>query len=81
MGPVAWERCMQRKMFVSFLAGGPRSRALQHEEEADRFEAQYNFRFEEPGANELATFPRPVGGALEGSARQPVPPHPPCFAF
>jgi hypothetical protein len=36
-------------------------------EEADRYEARYNFRFEEPGGKTIATYPR---GAGEGLRRE-----------
>lgn len=31
---------------------------LEQEDEADRFEAKYNFRYEEPEANEIVTYGR-----------------------
>ena len=40
----------------------------EQDEAADRFEAEYNFRFEEPGANELMAYPR--AHQVEGSMRK-----------
>ena len=39
---------------------------LHQDDEADRYEAKYNFRYEEPDANQVTTFGRNV----EGSMRQ-----------
>ncbi|EAR96396.3 KRI1 family carboxy-terminal protein (macronuclear) [Tetrahymena thermophila SB210] len=37
---------------------------LEEDDEADRFEAKYNFRYEEPGANEVVTYGRKVQDSL-----------------
>ncbi|KAL4456193.1 hypothetical protein ABPG74_014154 [Tetrahymena malaccensis] len=37
---------------------------LEEEDEADRFEAKYNFRYEEPGANEVVTYGRKAQDSL-----------------
>lgn len=39
---------------------------LEHTEEAERFEAKFNFRFEEPGSSHTITYPR----ELEGTVRK-----------